>query len=159
MVRSFVETSPFWSFRFVSFRHPNEMSFVTTSADRTCLVWAPPLSALNTLAQSPWWLKSLDLEHFLYYSIDLIYSLLLVSSVILIERNANIEDDRYLPCAFLFVFSSSIRQDKSRQYSLIVRLRADRKKNNNNNSKISVFFFRFNEEKSQWYLRSHLWWR
>lgn len=34
-------------------RHPNEMSFVTTSADRTCLVWAPPLSALTTLAQSP----------------------------------------------------------------------------------------------------------
>lgn len=29
------------------------MSFATTSADRTCLVWAPPLSALNTLAQSP----------------------------------------------------------------------------------------------------------
>ncbi|CAF3551445.1 unnamed protein product [Rotaria sordida] len=33
--------------------HPNEMSFATTSADRTCLVWAPPLSALSTLAQSP----------------------------------------------------------------------------------------------------------
>ena len=35
------------------FRHPNEMSFVTTSADRTCIVWAPPLSALSALAQTP----------------------------------------------------------------------------------------------------------
>ncbi|CAF0884052.1 unnamed protein product [Adineta ricciae] len=33
--------------------HPNEMSFVTTSADRTCIVWAPPLSALSALAQTP----------------------------------------------------------------------------------------------------------
>jgi len=33
--------------------HPNDMSFVTSSADRTAVVWAPPLSALNTLAQSP----------------------------------------------------------------------------------------------------------
>ncbi|UJR37530.1 hypothetical protein I4U23_030232 [Adineta vaga] len=33
--------------------HPNEMSFATTSADRTCVVWAPPLSALSALAQSP----------------------------------------------------------------------------------------------------------
>ncbi|CAF1139283.1 unnamed protein product [Rotaria sp. Silwood1] len=32
--------------------HPHEISFVTTSADRTCIVWAPPLSALATLAQS-----------------------------------------------------------------------------------------------------------
>ena len=38
----------------VIFRHPNEMSFATTSADRTCVVWAPPLSALSTLAQTPW---------------------------------------------------------------------------------------------------------
>ena len=35
------------------FRHPNEMSFVTTSADRTCIVWAPPLSALSALAHTP----------------------------------------------------------------------------------------------------------
>ncbi|CAF4658672.1 unnamed protein product [Rotaria magnacalcarata] len=33
--------------------HPHEMSFITTSADRTCIVWAPPLSALSILAQSP----------------------------------------------------------------------------------------------------------
>ncbi|CAF0942016.1 unnamed protein product [Rotaria sordida] len=33
--------------------HPHEMSFITTSADRTCIVWAPPLSALSTLAQTP----------------------------------------------------------------------------------------------------------
>ncbi|CAF3653659.1 unnamed protein product [Rotaria socialis] len=33
--------------------HPNEISFATTSADRTCLIWAPPLSALSALAQSP----------------------------------------------------------------------------------------------------------
>jgi hypothetical protein len=37
----------------VFFRHPNEISFTTTSADRTCLVWAPSQSALSTLAQSP----------------------------------------------------------------------------------------------------------
>lgn len=33
--------------------HPNEMSFATTSADRTCIVWAPSLSTLSTLAQTP----------------------------------------------------------------------------------------------------------
>ncbi|CAM2727165.1 unnamed protein product [Rotaria socialis] len=33
--------------------HPHEMSFITTSADRTCIVWAPPLSALSILAQTP----------------------------------------------------------------------------------------------------------
>ncbi|CAF0819321.1 unnamed protein product [Adineta ricciae] len=30
--------------------HPNEMSFVTSSADRTCVVWAPSLSALSNLS-------------------------------------------------------------------------------------------------------------
>ncbi|CAF0999779.1 unnamed protein product [Adineta steineri] len=30
---------------------PNEMSFITTSADRTCMVWMPPPSALSNLGQ------------------------------------------------------------------------------------------------------------
>ncbi|CAF0783266.1 unnamed protein product [Adineta steineri] len=33
--------------------HPNEISFATTSADRSCIIWAPPLSALSALTQSP----------------------------------------------------------------------------------------------------------